>query len=100
MDISVNASAEEPFGLAVIEAMALCVPVVSFDAGGPAEIIVSEQSGLLVRGGGNPGLTKGLLRLITDAHFRRFLGTNGQRRFRQHFTAEAMARRIEAAVAN
>ena len=39
MDVMANASDHEPFGIVLLEAMALGVPVVAVAAGGPAEII-------------------------------------------------------------
>jgi glycosyltransferase involved in cell wall biosynthesis len=47
-DALVLASAEEPFGRVVVEAMAHGVPVVAANAGGPAEIIEQGVSGMLV----------------------------------------------------
>jgi glycosyltransferase involved in cell wall biosynthesis len=48
MDAFVNASDEEPFGIAIVEAMLAARPVVAFARGGPAEIIEDGVSGLLV----------------------------------------------------
>jgi glycosyltransferase involved in cell wall biosynthesis len=90
MDISVNASYGEPFGLVLIEAMAFGVPVVAFDAGGPAEIL-DATSGLLVPIGDEGRLTDALERLISDPDLRRQVGAGGQERFRTHFTAARMA---------
>src|SRR5215210_2422094 len=39
MDVMANASDHEPFGVVLLEAMALGVPVVAVAAGGPAEIV-------------------------------------------------------------
>ena len=43
MDILVNASDPEPFGIVLLEAMARGVPVVAVDSGGPPEIIEDRQ---------------------------------------------------------
>ena len=47
MDVVVHASDNEPFGIVVIEAMALGKPVVATATAGPAEIITDGDSGLL-----------------------------------------------------
>jgi len=47
-DIAVISSVYEPFGYAVIESMAAGVPVIATAAGGPAEIVQHERTGLLV----------------------------------------------------
>jgi L-malate glycosyltransferase len=48
LDILLLPSWEEPFGRAIIEAMALGVPVVATNVGGPAEIIADGREGYLV----------------------------------------------------
>lgn len=97
MDISVNASYGEPFGLVLIEAMAFGVPVVAFDAGGPAEIL-DAKSGLLVPIGDEGRLTDALERLISNPDLRRQVGAGGQERFRAHFTATRMADELACAL--
>ena len=47
MDVMVHASDDEPFGIVVIEAMALGKPVVATDTAGPSEIITHGVDGLL-----------------------------------------------------
>ena len=48
MDVVVHASEREPFGIVVVEAMALGKPVVATRPGGPEEIITHDSDGQLV----------------------------------------------------
>lgn len=60
-DILISASYKETFGQTLIEAMACgCVPV-SFDSGGPRDIIVHKENGYLAKAGDIDDLAKGLL---------------------------------------
>lgn len=93
-DILVNSSEQEPFGLTVIEAMAMGVAVVAFDDGGPAEIIHSGHSGMLVRSGDEQALADTIADLVLDSERRLRLSRNGLKRFRQRFTAKAMCERF------
>jgi len=94
MDVSVNASHGEPFGIVVLEAMARGVPVVAFDAGGPAEILQSGQTGLLVPLGDERGLAEALSQLLSSEQFRRELGEAGRKHFLAQFTAERMTEKL------
>ena len=47
IDVLVHATDGEPFGLVLVEAMAMGTPVVATNAGGPPEIIVDRESGWL-----------------------------------------------------
>jgi glycosyltransferase involved in cell wall biosynthesis len=98
MDVLVNASQTEGFGIALLEAMALGVPVIASADGGPAEIIEPDRSGLLVESPSLPSLVDGLERLLGDSHFRRQVGEGGRARFHSRFSAEKMCRRLEAAL--
>jgi glycosyltransferase involved in cell wall biosynthesis len=95
MDVSVNASIGEPFGLVLLEAMALRVPVVAFGLGGPAEIVDSGRSGILVPVGDEQALSAEVERLVVDLGFREQIGQWGYERFRTMFSAERMALQME-----
>lgn len=96
MDIIVSASAPEPFGLVLLEAMALEIPVIAVDAGGPAEIIVNEESGVLVPSNQPKDLVPAIQGLASDPHRRRQLGAGGRARYLDRFTGERMTRDLES----
>jgi glycosyltransferase involved in cell wall biosynthesis len=48
MDVIVHASDREPFGIVVVEAMALGKPVIATKPGGPEEVVEDKKSGLLI----------------------------------------------------
>jgi glycosyltransferase involved in cell wall biosynthesis len=56
----------EPFGMVVIEGMALGRGVIATTPGGPAEVISDGQDGLLVPVGDEAALTRALHRLMDD----------------------------------
>jgi glycosyltransferase involved in cell wall biosynthesis len=94
MDILVNASDPEPFGIVLLEAMARGVAVVAVDAGGPAEFIEDRRTGMLARSGEPAALADALEPLITSESLRRDLARAGHERFTQRFTDAAMRERF------
>ena len=66
LDILVNASVAEPFGLSVLEAQASGVAVVGTRAGGIPDFVFDGDNGLLVPHGDADALAKAFDRLITD----------------------------------
>jgi len=80
MDVVVNASFGEPFGMVIIEAMALGKPVVATRLDGPTEIITDGVDGLLVSPGNVTELARALQRLIDDPQLRASLGRAGRLR--------------------
>ncbi len=80
MDIVVHASDREPFGIVVIEAMALGKPVVAGSAGGPAEIITDGVDGLLTPYGDAQALARAIVRLLDDRAFAATLGAAARHR--------------------
>ncbi len=69
MDVFVHASDKEPFGIVIIEAMALGKPVIAGDAGGPTEIITDGADGLLTPYGNADALANAIIRYLDDSEF-------------------------------
>jgi len=94
MDILVNASDPEPFGIVLLEGMARGVAVVAVDSGGPGEFIDHGQTGVLARSGEPEALADALELLLVAPSLRQTIGQAGQERFMQDFTDVAMCRRL------
>ena len=90
-DIFVSVAAAEAFGQTMLEASACGVPVIAFPVGGTTDVVVHEETGLLV----DPPSTKNLLaaidKLVSDRELRESLGRNGRNRVEQNFTLERQA---------
>jgi glycosyltransferase involved in cell wall biosynthesis len=94
MDILVNASDPEPFGIVLLEAMARGVAVVAVDAGGPGEFIDHGRTGLLAHSGEPSALADTLEPLLVSSTLRDAIGRAGRERFMQDFTDVAMRKRF------
>ena len=95
-DVFVLPSLAEPFGLVILEAMALGKPVISTAVGGPLEIVVNGKTGLLVKPSSPDALAAAILKLTGDAAAREAMGAAGLARFRECFTSARMSREILA----
>jgi len=72
----------EPFGMVVLEGMLYGLPIVASDLGGPAEILESGRTGLLVPACDAEALAAALLRLVESAGLRHRLGRAAWREVR------------------
>jgi len=100
MDVLVNASDPEPFGIVLLEAMAAAVPVLAVGSGGPIDIVESGQTGMLARSGDPADLADALEPLLGSSELRRRLGEAGRERFMRDYTEEAVRRRFFTALEN
>jgi glycosyltransferase involved in cell wall biosynthesis len=91
MDVLVSATAGEPFGLTLVEAMGLGTPVVAVGHAGPAEVVVPGESGVLVPDGRPESLAAGVAALLDDDELRERVCAGGRRRVEERFTADRMA---------
>jgi alpha-maltose-1-phosphate synthase len=97
-------SVYEPFGIINLEAMACETAVVASAVGGIKEVVVPEETGILVplelrEGTFDPvdparfsaDLAAGINRVARDAALRERFGRNGRRRVEDHFSWDAIA---------
>jgi glycosyltransferase involved in cell wall biosynthesis len=96
MDVLVNASDPEPFGIVLLEGMAREVAVVAVDSGGPTEIIEHERSGLLVESADELAIADALERLLVDDDLRGRIAAGGRRRFESSFTSNRMVDELQS----
>ena len=86
MDVLVHASDKEPFGIVVIEAMALGKPVVAGNAAGPTEVITDGVNGLLTAYGDSQGLADAILRYLDHPGFARSVARAARERAQEFST--------------
>lgn len=90
-DLFVLPSLAEPFGLVLLEAMAMGKPVVATRAGGPCEIVCENETGLLTPPGDSAAMANAIEQLLSDPHAACEMGRRGRARFVERFTADRMA---------
>jgi glycosyltransferase involved in cell wall biosynthesis len=74
----VISSEQESFGLTAIEALAMETPVVATRCGGPEEILVDGETGLLVPVKDPCALADAIVRLLMDPELARRMGKKGR----------------------
>jgi glycosyltransferase involved in cell wall biosynthesis len=92
----VLASQTEGVSLTILEAMARGLPVVATLVGGNPEVVLQENSGLLVPAGNASALMKAMLRIYRNSETAQGLGLAGRRRVEAHFDVRHMVARYEA----
>jgi glycosyltransferase involved in cell wall biosynthesis len=94
LDIFVQPSLAEGFGMASLEAMAAGLPVLGTSVGGLPELIEHGRTGYVVRPAEPEALAARLRDLVQNADRRRTMGIAGQARAREHFSVERMTRSL------
>jgi glycosyltransferase involved in cell wall biosynthesis len=97
LDILLLPSHEEPFGRSLIEAMALGVPVLATNVGGPAEIIEDGREGYLLTPLQPRAWAEAIRALAQAPALAAEMGRAGRRRVEQAFTVEHHTAAILAA---
>jgi glycosyltransferase involved in cell wall biosynthesis len=96
MDVLVNASDPEPFGIVILEGMARGVAVMAVNSGGPGDFVQDGQTGALARSGQPDALADALAPLLSSPELRERLGRAGRERYLEEFTTAAMCARFFA----
>ncbi|WP_042692489.1 glycosyltransferase family 4 protein [Azospirillum sp. B506] len=90
-DVFVFPSRDEGMPNVVLEAMAAGLPVVATRIAGNRDLVVEEETGLMLDADDTPALAAALTRLAEDPALRRRLGEGGRRRVVAHFSWRAVA---------
>jgi len=93
-DVFVHPSLWEGFGIVLLEAMALGLPIVASDVCAIPDIVSDGQTGLLVPPGDSHGLAAAIIRLYRDRKLAKGLGQAGRSRLAQHFSLDEMVRKM------
>jgi L-malate glycosyltransferase len=88
-DVYVNCSTYEGVSLTILEAMASTLPVVATPVGGNPEVVVDQNTGVLVQGRARV-LADAISSLAIDPRRRRVMGDAGRRRVTRHFSIARM----------
>ena len=85
----------EGLGLALIEAMAMGLPIIGSNIGGIPEVIEDNVNGFLVEPNNLKDLSGAIERLILNPESRARMGLEGQRRYTRMFTVDEMMKKIK-----
>jgi len=91
-DLLAVPSREDNMPLTAMEAQSCGIPVVAFDVGGLPDIVVDEQTGLLVKPGETEAFAESILRLLEDAELRTDLGNQARQRSTETWSPTVIAR--------
>lgn len=95
LTVFVSAARTEPFGLAIVEAMAAGLPIVASASEGALEILEDGFTGKLVPTDNPEALAQAINDLLDDPLERSRLGSNAQLAARERYSLQRMARDTE-----
>ena len=96
MDLYVQSSIAEGMPNSVLEAMAAGLPVVATAVGGTPEVVVDDETGLLVPPGDPAAMAAALMTLLADRAKAEAFGRAGRARVEADFGEATMLQRVEA----
>lgn len=100
MDIYINPTLDEGFGIAVVEAMLAGLPVVLSDRGAHPELVEDGISGFLYCGGDAVALSSTIEHLAASAELRTAIGNAALNRAASHFSPEQYSKEFLAHTKN
>jgi glycogen(starch) synthase len=97
VDIVVQPSLREPFGIVLLEAMALCKPIVCAKVGGMVEV-VDDQCAVVVPPSDPEALAHALIDLLDNPARAARMGEAGRSRLEEIFTLDRMIDQLETLI--
>jgi glycosyltransferase involved in cell wall biosynthesis len=90
----------EPFGRVLIESGALCKPVIATNTGAIPEIIVNDETGILVPVENASAIADALFRLIDNRELLYLLGQNANKRVKEYFNLTNTIKSVQNMIIN
>ena len=94
LDVVLVPSWEEPFGMAVIESMAMEVPVLATAVGGATEVVTPPRNGLLLPPRQPDEWAEAIRGLLERPQLRKSIGEAARRRVAEFLTVESYVERV------
>lgn len=94
LDVLVTPSHSEAFGVSALEASACGKPVIATRVGGLSEVIIHEETGLLLEPGQPSNLAEAMRALYDNAQLRATLGQNGRRFAETHYAVDVCTQKL------
>jgi len=88
-------SYSEFFGLVVLEAMAMCKPVISTKVLGPSDIIINGENGLLTEPGDSKKLADAIIHLLSDQELAKNIVFRGRRTVKEKYDLNVVVEQHE-----
>jgi len=95
LDIFIMPSYKESFGKVLIEAMAMGIPVISTDKGGPPEILSQGECGLLVPPAEAKPIAEAILKYLDSEALRQQMIEKGRRKVEDFYSLTSVLDRLE-----
>lgn len=96
IDVFCLPSLHEPFGIVLLEAMSVKLPVVATDSEGPREIITHQTDGILVVKGDANALADGLAYILDDEYRSREIAGEAYRMLKSRYTMDRVGGHMSA----
>jgi glycosyltransferase involved in cell wall biosynthesis len=98
IDIYVQPSRMEGFGLALVEAMSQGLPVVATPVGALPEIVTHGVTGLLAKENTSEAIAKEIKVLVDDKQLASQLGTSAAKEVRERFSMDSFVKKLAEAI--
>lgn len=95
MDLYIQPSISESFGLAIVQAMSVGLPIIATKTGGIPELVTEGKSGYLVEAANAKELANAIIYLLRDKKQARRMGEMARREATVRFNLKDMIRELE-----
>lgn len=94
-NLMIHPSIEEPFGIALLEGMRACLPIVASRVGGIPEVVEAGSTANLVEPHNPMALAEGVINLLASPDKMTEFGRAGKERWKSRFRLDTMIDKIE-----